>query len=326
MTDTATSRYKARQQSQGSNTNTWGDDKLNEVLRLFDRGSKGYQALALGGDTTLNWSNYAALNTGQVAVLKLTGSLSSPAALVVPSAEWVWDLIWNTTGQTVTVKTSAGSGAAIPNGRKAKVFCDGADCHFATPNFLGDDITETNNRDIMDKAAVETAVANAALPASTGAVLVSANDTTAGYLGTKVSVTGVGAAIVTPSIANPGANETSVFSISVDTKELEEFLALVGKVTASISSGTTAMAANRRYRITAAATATLPAMAAGDFVIVEFAVGAGIVGTVARNAQTIDGLAEDDTYLGSGGSGPVIRYDYAGPGEVTSRLFEGIPV
>lgn len=41
MTDTATSRYGARQQSQGSNTNTWGDDKLNEALWLFDRGSKG---------------------------------------------------------------------------------------------------------------------------------------------------------------------------------------------------------------------------------------------------------------------------------------------
>ena len=83
MTDTATARYGARQQSQGSNTNTWGDDKLNEVLRLFDRGSKGYQSLVLSGDTTLTWSNYVATNTGQCAVLVLTGSLSAAASLTV---------------------------------------------------------------------------------------------------------------------------------------------------------------------------------------------------------------------------------------------------
>ena len=68
MTDSATSRYKARQQSQGSNTNTWGDDKLNEVLRLLDRGSKGYQALAMTGDTTLTWTNYVATNVGECVV------------------------------------------------------------------------------------------------------------------------------------------------------------------------------------------------------------------------------------------------------------------
>src|SRR5688500_2712051 len=108
MTDSATARYGARQQSQGSNTNTWGDDKLNEVLRLFDRGSKGYQALAMTGSTTLTWTNYGATNDGQCAILKLTGSLSSGVNLVVPSVEWVWDLVWNATGQTVTIKTSAG--------------------------------------------------------------------------------------------------------------------------------------------------------------------------------------------------------------------------
>src|SRR5688572_5025973 len=98
MTDTATSRFGARQQSQGSNTNTWGDDKLNEVLRLFDRGSKGIQSLAMTGDTTLSWTSYVATNDGQCAILILTGSLSTAANLIVPSVEWHWDLIKNSTG------------------------------------------------------------------------------------------------------------------------------------------------------------------------------------------------------------------------------------
>lgn len=206
MTDTATSRYGARQQSQGSNTNTWGDDKLNEVLRLLDRGSKGYQALAMTGSTTLSWTNYVATNNGQCAILKLTGSLSAAANLVVPSVEWAWDVVWNTTGQTITMKTSAGTGVAIPTGRKVKVFCDASDCYFSVPNYLGDDITESNSCDIMDKLAVETAIANSTIPAAAGTVRVSATDTTAGYLGAKFSATGAAVETLTSPAGNEGVN------------------------------------------------------------------------------------------------------------------------
>ena len=322
MTDSPTSRMKLRQQSQGSNTNTWGDDKINEAFRNVDRSAKGYEAIAMTGETTLSWSNYIATNSGQVAVLKLTGSLSSATNLIVPSVEWVWDIIWNTTGQTITVKTSAGTGVAIPNGRKAAVFCDAADCYFAVPNYIGDDITEANNRDLMDKAAVEAAIATSTIPAAAGTILISATDTTAGYSGTKfVEGTGIDLSISSAG----GGSETIV--ITSDTVELEEFLALTGKITATLSSGTTAMTDRRRYRISAAATGTLPTMAAGSFVIVEFTVGSGVTGTVARNSQTIDGAAADDTYLGTGGdSGPVIRYQFSSAGAVTSEIIGGVPI
>lgn len=206
MTDSPTSRYKVRKQSLGSNVNTHGDPKLNENLDIFDRGSKGYEALAITGDTTLSWTNYGTTNSGQVAILKLTGSLSSAANLVVPSVEWVWDLVWNTTGQTITMKTSAGTGVAIPNGRKVKVFCDASDCYFAVPNYIGDDITESNSRDLMDKAAVETAIATSTIPAAAGTVLVSATDTTAGYLAAKVSASGAAVESLTGAASNEGVN------------------------------------------------------------------------------------------------------------------------
>jgi len=126
-------------------------------------------------------------------------------------------------------------------------------------------------------------------------------------------------------ITNPGANEA--ISISVDTTELEEFLALTGKITATLSAGTTAMTARRRYRISSTATGTLPAMTDGDFVIVEFTVGAGITATVGRNGQTIDGGTTDDTFMGAGGdTGPVIRYQYSAAGAVTSELIAGVPI
>lgn len=126
MADSATSRFKARKQSLGSNVNTWGDDKLNDVLDLFDRGGKGYQAVALTGDVAWTWTNYATSNAGQVAIVKFTGSLSSAATVTVPSTEWVW-LMWNAAGAAVTVKTSAGSGVTLQNGDRAVVYNDGTD-------------------------------------------------------------------------------------------------------------------------------------------------------------------------------------------------------
>lgn len=221
MTDTASARYKARQQSQGSNTNTWGDDKLNEVLRLFDRGSKGVQSLAITGDTTLTWTNYVATNDGQCAVLLLTGSLSAVANLIVPSTEWQWDVIKNSTGQTVTVKTSAGTGVAIGNGKYMSVYCDGADCYNGSPTVLPGAATIAGavtvagiisgvtagvaSTDAVNKTQMETAIATASTPATAGTILNSLNDTTAGY-GAQKSRT-ASDSLTTYTTQNAGANE-----------------------------------------------------------------------------------------------------------------------
>jgi hypothetical protein len=227
MTDSATARYGARQQSQGSNTNTWGDDKLNEALRLFDRGSKGYQSLVMTGDTTLNWTNYVATNTGQCAVLKLTGSLSVAASLTVPSVEWTWDLIANTTGQTITLKTVAGTGVEIPTGRGLPIYCDGVDCH----NRMGSNIPSAASiagglsvagavtvagkvsgvaagiagTDAVNKTQMEAAIATAAIPATNGTMFNSSGDTLAGYNVQKNAM--ASDSLLTYTTQNPLANE-----------------------------------------------------------------------------------------------------------------------
>jgi hypothetical protein len=96
-------------------------------------------------------------------------------------------------------------------------------------------------------------------------------------------------------------------------------------LTGTLSSGTTAMTANRRYRISGAATGTLPTLTDGQAVIVEFTVGSGIVGTVGRNSQTIDGASTDDTYTGDGSNGPIVLYSFASAGVVTSTLIGSTP-
>ena len=210
MTDTPTSRYGARQMSLGSRTNTWGDDSLNEMMRLFDRGSKGYQAYTVTGDATLTWTNYVATNDGQVATLKLTGSPTGAFTLTLPSKEWELN-VWNATSYAATIKCSGGTGVTIPASRKVRLFSDGSDVGDSTPNYLPTATTLTNNQDLVSKLQLETAIATASVPASAGTVLVSAADTTAGYAGSKNTALTNGGLV--RSTLNSGANEKNQFGL-----------------------------------------------------------------------------------------------------------------
>ena len=208
MADTPTNRYGARQQSLGSNTNTWGDTKLNEVLQLLDRGSKGFQALTVNGDATITWTNYVATNDGQVATIKLvTGSVADAFALTFPSKEWAF-AVWNNTAHAATIKCSGGTGVTIPANRKVRLFCDGTDIGDSTPNYLPTATTLTNAQDVPSYTQVQTLLANAALPASEGAILNSAADTTAGYLTQKLAVTSSTGELA-KSTDNPAGNEAT---------------------------------------------------------------------------------------------------------------------
>src|SRR4051812_41031228 len=114
MTDTPSSILLLRLQSVGSNTNLWGG-YLNTALATLERAAKGAQTLAVTGDATVSWSNYAATNDGAVAFLKLTGSLSSAAALTFPGYQHYLS-VWNATGNAVTIKCSGGTGVTLQNG------------------------------------------------------------------------------------------------------------------------------------------------------------------------------------------------------------------
>ncbi|MDX2143023.1 MAG: hypothetical protein SFV19_06690 [Rhodospirillaceae bacterium] len=221
MVDTATARFGARKQSLGSNVNTWGDTKLNDVLDLFDRGAKGYQSIAMTGDATLSWTNYAAANQGQVQTVKLTGSLAAAASLIVPSREWAFTVI-NAAGHTVTVRTSAGVGVAIPTGHQAALYCDGNDVANAAPTVLGGSLraggrianvtAASEGSDAVNKAQMDAAIGLATTSSSPGTLRVTAVDTTAKFLNTALTVSGS----LTKTVNNPGANETLDIAFTFD--------------------------------------------------------------------------------------------------------------
>lgn len=104
---------------------------------------------------------------------------------------------------------------------------------------------------------------------------------------------------------------------------VEEFMAFSGKITATLTSGTTAMTDKRRTRITGG-TGTLPAFSSGSFVIAELRPANGVTVTVGRNSQTIDGTAADDTYTGDGGPGILVLYKYVSAGVITSEIIGSV--
>ena len=224
MADSTSTRLLLRLMATGEQNNLWGG-YTNTSLQTIGRAAKGYQSIALTGDKTITHTNYSASNEGVVAFIKFTGTLSSAASVTFPSTETVLD-IWNAAGQAVTVKTSSGSGVAIPNGTRIRLACDGSDfvntssSNIPSATTIAGQVTVsgqvkglssgTDSTDALTKAQIEAAIAAASVSGS-NLVLNSATDTTPSYLNTKLLV-GTGLSKTTNSA---GANETLTLASTV---------------------------------------------------------------------------------------------------------------
>ncbi len=197
MVDTPTVRNRLRKQELGTNTNTWGDDKLNEVIDAIDQALDGVESIALTGDKTLTTTNYTTSDESLNRVLKFTGTLAAAATVTLPSVEH-WYIVINSAGAQVTVKTAAGSGVAVPNGRIALVYCDASDVINCAPTQIPGAMTVsggmtvagaltlagaltvagkisgvtagTANTDAVNLTQVNSLIAAAAIPGATGTV------------------------------------------------------------------------------------------------------------------------------------------------------------
>ncbi|MEQ8736697.1 MAG: hypothetical protein RIC29_17375 [Rhodospirillaceae bacterium] len=192
MVDTPTIRNRLRKQELGTNTNTWGDDKLNEVIDAIDQALDGVEAIALTGDKVLSSSNYTIADESLNRVLKFTGTLTGAAVVTLPSVEH-WYLAVNAAGAQITLKTAAGAGVAVAHGRTALVYCDGADVLNGAPTTLGGAtsiagplavagkvmgvVAGTDAADAINKTQLDAAIAGASVAGVTGTVKVDATAT-----------------------------------------------------------------------------------------------------------------------------------------------------
>lgn len=114
----------------GEQAGSWGTTTNDNIGTAIEQALVGLGNPVFTSDAnlTISLSNTVALQTARALVLNATstGSLTVTRELVVPTIEKQYIVQNNTTGaQSITVKTSGGTGITVPNGRKAHLYVDG---------------------------------------------------------------------------------------------------------------------------------------------------------------------------------------------------------
>ena len=114
----------------GEQSGVWGTTTNDNIGTAIEQAlvGLGNPIFTTDANLTISLTNTVALQTARALVLNATssGSLTATRELVVPTIEKQYIVQNNTTGgQSITVKTTAGTGITITNGRKAHLYVDG---------------------------------------------------------------------------------------------------------------------------------------------------------------------------------------------------------
>ena len=126
----------------GEQSNTWGNTTNTNIGTAIEQAITGLSNPVFATDATLTLTLTdllgPALQVPRALVLNVTsvGSLTATREMVVPTIEKQY-LVQNNTsgGQSITVKTAAGTGITVPNGKKAHLFVDGVNVVDAVTHF-----------------------------------------------------------------------------------------------------------------------------------------------------------------------------------------------
>ncbi len=113
---------------QGELSGTWGDVVNDNITSMVEQAVAGRAVVNTwsANSHTLTTANGTS-SESRCAMLELTDTntdLSGTGTVICPTASKIY-IVKNATGQSITVKTSAGVGILIPNGRTTFLFCDG---------------------------------------------------------------------------------------------------------------------------------------------------------------------------------------------------------
>ena len=151
MASTYSTRGRLEKQGSGENENTWGD-KTNTNLDLIDEWIGGHISISVAGSTDVTLTaNNATSDQSRQRTIALTGVLTGNINVIVPTAENLWTFYNNTSGSfTLTVKTSAGTGVAIPQGYYVTLFCDGTNVVQPSPEYLNTALLANTGLRVLD--------------------------------------------------------------------------------------------------------------------------------------------------------------------------------
>jgi hypothetical protein len=131
MPSTYSSNLKLELMATGENSGTWGSITNTNLGTAVEQAIIGLGTVDYIADAnlTISITNSNSAQAARALVLNVTsgfGSLTQTRELVVPTIEKQYIVQNNTTGgQSITVKTSGGTGITVPNGRKAHLYVDG---------------------------------------------------------------------------------------------------------------------------------------------------------------------------------------------------------
>ena len=130
MTVTYTGNLKLGLPTTGTESGNWGNVVNDQITTLVDQSISGTVPLTSMIDANYTLTNGAgnAANEARYMALLVPSSLTLTAArnIIVPSTSKTYIVKNATTGGfSVTVKTSAGTGVEVPNGRTMLLYCDG---------------------------------------------------------------------------------------------------------------------------------------------------------------------------------------------------------
>lgn len=126
MASTYTDLLRIEQQADGENSGTWGQ-KYNACLNMLEDAISGRASITHSdaASYTLTTAN-GTVDEARNMVLNIGGALSAARNTVVPTASKLYFAKNATTGgYATTVKTAAGTGISVPNGKTTPLICDG---------------------------------------------------------------------------------------------------------------------------------------------------------------------------------------------------------
>jgi hypothetical protein len=111
----------------GEQDGTWGDTTNTNLGTAIEQAITGSGDVTFtSADVTLTLSNTNSAQAARNLRLVCVGTSGGARQLIVPSIEKQY-IVQNDLADTVTIKTSAGTGIAVPAGKTTIVFNDGTD-------------------------------------------------------------------------------------------------------------------------------------------------------------------------------------------------------
>lgn len=126
MASTYSTRLRFELITNGEQSGTWGTTTNTNLGTLVEEAIAGVAAVSMTDANYTLTTNNGSTDEARRAVLSITGALTASRNVVVPTQTKLYVVFNNTSGgQSIVVKTSAGTGITVGNGKKRLVYCDG---------------------------------------------------------------------------------------------------------------------------------------------------------------------------------------------------------